>query len=358
MNGKVCFVFMGNMYLCPYITKYIEYMNCMNVDFDILYWNRDDIKENIKAKNLYSFNFQLKAEDSNIKKLKGYWKFKKYASKILSDNNYGGVILLQTAAGILLQQILKKKYYKRYILDIRDYTMEKNKFFYYIERYVINNSNITVISSEGYKSFLPNYNYVIVHNIRTIDKKICTSIRNRNKKKNKLVIGFIGYIHYQEQNKRLLKIFKNDQRFELHFIGKESEKLLPFCEQNNIGNVKLIGQFPPEKILKYYQDVDIIHNLYGNKTPVLDYALSNKLYFAAQLGMPILVCPETFMEKISLEYGFGYTFEMSNLQAVDELYNYYKNIDWQKFLSGCDKFLQKIELDSAHFKKEVTNFLK
>ena len=64
--------------------------------------------------------------------------------------------------------------------------------------------------------------------------------------------------------------------------------------------------------------------------------------FAAELGMPILVCRGTYMQKIAEEdYGFGYTFELGDPNACDKLYNYYHNIDWRKFMEKCDLFLQR-----------------
>lgn len=350
-----CFVFMGNLYLCPYIIKYLEQIDCT---YDIIYWNRDGISENIGASNIYSFDFILRAEDSKLRKLKGYWTFRKYALQILGKNSYDGVILLQTIAGIILHKVLRKRYLKRYVLDVRDYTLEKNSLFYCIERNVINGSAMTVISSEGYKRFLPPGEYIMIHNSRSINDIVLSKIRNRQKNRDKLVIAFIGYVSYQEQHKKLLRLFKNDNRFELHFIGKGSEQLLPFCEENNIMNIKIVGQFQPEKIMDYYEEVDIIHNLYGNNTPVLDYALSNKLYFAAQLCMPILVCKGTFMEKISTDNGFGYMFDFNEEDACDKLFDYYQNINWIKFFCDCDSFLKRVDEQNKTFNEKIKNFIK
>ncbi|NDI34880.1 glycosyltransferase family 4 protein [Chengkuizengella sediminis] len=343
---KFCFVFMGNLYLCPYISRYLK---GNEFDYDIIYWNRDDINEKSNAQNIYSLNYSLSPEDSKFRKLKGYWIFKKFAERILREKDYDGVILLQTAAGVLLQSLLRRKYFKKYVLDIRDYTLEKYKLFYTIEEKVIKASNMTVISSEGYKNFLPTSEYVVLHNNRLLDVNHVLKIRSRKNNKRKIVIAFIGYVNYQDQHKKLLNLLKNDNRFELHFIGKQAERLIPFCRENNIDNVKIEGQFPPENILNYYEDVDIIHNLYGNNTPVLDYALSNKLYFAAEFRMPILVCSGTYMEKESKEYGFGYTFNMDNSNVADDLYDYYVNIDWLKINQGCNAFLDKVKRDNVKF---------
>ncbi|WP_346893288.1 hypothetical protein [Clostridium sp. UBA871] len=354
-NKAVCFIFMGNLYLCPYITKYLEHID---YPFDIIYWNRDGIKEDIRARNVYSFEYELNNTNHKFEKLKGYWYFKKYATKILKENSYDGVIVLQTIAGILLHEVLRKQYFNKFILDIRDYTLEKNKIFYYIEKKVIKASAFTVISSEGFKKFLPEFEYVILHNNRMLDKTMVSKIKKRSKLTNKLVIAFIGFISYQEQHKKLLKIFKNDERFELYFIGKDAEKLIPFCKENDINNVKIEGKFLPQNILYFYENVNIINNLYGNNTPILDYALSNKLYFAAELRMPILVCEKTFMEEISKKYDLGYTVNFNDPEICNKIYNYYHNIGWKVFEQNCDLFLQKVNDENKNFETKVKKFIK
>jgi len=334
-----------------------EYRKNIEHPFDIIYWNRDGIKEYIKANNIFYLNYNLRAGDSIYKKIKGYFIFKKYAEKILKRNDYDGIILLQTIAGVLLRRVIKKYYCKKYILDIRDYTMERNWLFYRIEKDVIEHSAMTVISSEGYKKFLPAFDYILLHNNRELDVNVIKKIRERNKKRNKLVIAFIGFVNYLEQQKKLINTFKNDERFEIRFIGKNADKLKPYCIENKILNVKIEDQFSPENIMSYYSDVDIINNLYGNNTPTLDYALSNKLYFAAELMMPILVCEGTFMEEISLKYGFGYTFNLDDPDACDKLYIYYQNLDWERFQKNCDLFLNKVNEENKMFDEKVKKFL-
>ena len=259
----------------------------------------------------------------------------------------------------MLSKVILKKYRKRYILDIRDYTFEKNFLFYSILKRMIKNSFFSVISSEGYKVFLPEYDYVITHNNRTLDPQKVNRIRySKRKEKERLVIGFIGYISYQEQQKKLINLMKNDDRFELHFIGKEAESLVDYCIENKVDNVKIRGQFNPEDILEFYSEVDIINNIYGNNSPKLDFALSNKLYFAAEFYMPILVCENTFMEKISTEYGFGCTVDLNDSEISNKLYNYYHGIDWKIFGENCNLFLQKVNDENENFEAKVKGFFK
>lgn len=358
MNSRTfCFVLMGNLYLFPYMDRYLEHVD--SNAFDIVYWNRDGIDEEVVgARQSFRFNTLLGLNASKWAKVWGYRSFRKFAQAILQENDYDGVILLQTAAGILLQRVLRRKYAKRYVLDIRDYTMERNKLFYLIEKSVVNASAFTAISSEGYKEFLPPFDYVVTNNYRLLDGEIVAKIRNREKSPRRLVIAFIGFVRYQEQHKRLLMLFKNDARFELRFFGKEGEKLVPFCRENQIDNVRIEGQFPSARTATYYDGVDIVNNLYGSNTPALDYALSNKLYIAAQLLMPILVCQGTYMEKVAVGSGFGYALDFRDPRACDKLYDYYQHIDWSSFSRNCDAFLEKVDVQNRSFVEAVERFFR
>lgn len=339
---------MGNLYLCPYICKYI---NELDIAYDIIYWDRDGIEEDSGAECLYKFSCPAKSnEKKGISKIFNYIKYMKFVNKILIKNEYSCVILLQTLAGILTYKTIRKQYRGKYILDIRDYTFERNIIFYNMEKALIESSAMTVISSEGFRRFLPKHDYVAVHNSRKLeDEAAVNSIRNRAHNKSKLVIAFIGYISYQEQHKKLLLLFKNDSRFKLAFIGKEANALIPFCEEHSIENVRIIDKFLPQEILNYYKDVDFINNLYGNHTPILDYALSNKLYFAAKLHIPILACADTYMSEISRKYNFGYELDLDDNESANKLFEYYRAIDWDSVSKGCDEFTEIVNEENALF---------
>ncbi|PFM94377.1 capsular biosynthesis protein [Bacillus sp. AFS075960] len=355
MKAKICFVCLSNMYLVPYLSKYEE-----NIDnpYDVIYWNRHGVKETSSAENLFPFEYQMNENLSKKQKLVGYIKFRAFAKSILEKNNYDGVIVLHTTTGILLKSVLKKYYKKKYIIDIRDYTMEKNPLFYAFEKDLIEHSALAVISSKGYESFLPKYDYVLSHNDISISKSTIRDFRNTKIiNENKISISFIGLIRFHEQNKKVIARFANDQRFVLNFIGADAFALRSYCENLKVSNVNLIDRFPPEKTMDYYKMTDMINNLYGNNSMLLDYALSNKLYYAALLGLPILVSPDTYMEEVACNYGFGYSVDLNSDTVCDDIYHYYRNIDWEEFYDSCDQFLLDVNADNEKFKKAINNYI-
>lgn len=352
-SKKVCMITLGNLYLCPYKSKYTS---IIGDNIDIIYWNRHGLEESFDNGETYSFDYLMNEDAGKLNKIIGYFKFARFAKKVINHNDYDGLILLQSILGILLFPTITRKFSFRYILDIRDYTLENNKIYKFFLQKVINKSFITAISSKGYENFLPKNDYVIVHNDTNIDPEVRAKFISKEHSDDQIVISYIGLIRFHEQNKKVIMKFKNDKRFKLKFIGKGAFTLRDFCNENKVNNVELIDWFPSSDTLGYYYKTNLIYNLYGNNSPFLDYALSNKLYYAAQLSIPILVCPDTYMAKITSEYGLGFIFDINDPKVCDQLYSYYKSIDWVKFQSNCEKFMQKVEIENKIFNNEVNRF--
>lgn len=259
---------------------------------------------------------------------------------------------------VLNYPILRKLYKGKYVIEIRDYWKEKNRLYYIMEKRAIDNSYMAVISSPAYRRFLPEYDYIQAHNVNIFPENVIESIRNRVNEKMPIVVSCIGGAKNLEYDKKVLLRFKNDNRFLIQYIGRGYEALIPFCESNNITNIHIEGMFPQEKTLSYYEQTDIILNLYGNNKPSVDYALSNKLYFAAQMEKPILVCPHTYMAEISTQNGFGFVFDVDDTYAPDKLYDFYKTLDRKQMHEKCCAFLNKVANDMQTYEETIRSFEK
>lgn len=327
--------------MVPYIKNYSKHINA---NYSVIYWDRENLNETDKDNRYYRFSYEIKPEDK-ARKIKGYIKYRRFIIKILREHDFDIVIFLQTLSALLVGGYIEKKYRNRYIVDVRDYTHEKNKIIYNIEKHIVSAAKICIISSEGYKTFLPKHEYMIDHNMRDLPQIKVEDIQNREKNRKVIHIGFVGYVNYQEQHKKLIMALKDDERFRMSFIGTRAFELKEFCEKNNVTNVTLVDTFDTAKTLDYYTDIDLVNNLYGNHTPTLDYALSNKLYFSTALWIPILVCPDTFMEAVSKKYGIGMTVDLDSQGFADDIYNYYQDINWDSFVNGCKNFVSKARND-------------
>ena len=355
---KICFVFGGNLKMCPYINTYINLIG-ENNQYDIIFWERyktkNSINYTITPNQIYCFKRKV---SNSIDKIMGFYSFRKYTENILKNNKYDKIIFLQTNMALMCSKYIQKNPNVDYFLDIRDYSNEFKKYIFNKEKKIYPFMKYIAISSEGYKSFLPKgYKYILIHNLQNY--KMMVSESDIIKKNNEIIkIGYIGNMNlYSDNLCKVLSKFKNDNRFVWYFIGIGSDKILDYCNNNDIKNVVIKGEFKPEEINQLYQSIDIVNNLYGNDNPYLDYALSNKLYLAAQYCLPILVCPKTSMEHISVHYKFGFALDINKKNIADELYDWYKKIDQKELYVNCKMFNEKVVDDNLRCNSIISDFL-
>lgn len=345
---KALLILSDNIYLTPYLNFYKELLKQLSINYEVVYWDKN-VNEIIAEKNYYRFTFSTKGK---LSKVRGYINFRRLIKRLLKENEYNIIIPLHSIISFILADSFLLSFKNHYIYDIRDYSYEKFFFYRWVQKQLVTHSIINIISSEGYKKFLPNGEYFITHNLPDI-----TGL-NRVKQlegdyKLPIQLSYIGLIRFQEQNKKIINFFANDSRFHLNFIGTNAEELREFCQEKEISNVHLIDTFHPKDTLYFYENTDMILNLYGNHTPLLDYALSNKLYYAASLYKPILVCEDTYMEKVSTENGFGFVLPMKDESEKDCLISYIQNLDRQKLIRNCDSFMKKISLEKQKTETEL-----
>ena len=170
-------------------------------------------------------------------------------------------------------------------------------------------------------------------------------------------ISFIGTVRFFDMDKKILNLFANDERFIISYFGRGAEVLEEYCRENDIRNVSFYGSFSPRQTIEFYEKTDIINNLYGNHNKFLDYALSNKLYHAGQLSIPILVCPDTYMEDVTKEYDLGFVFDVENRQDKECLFEWYSSLDQTRFKERCECFINKVRRDNELFYETCLKFV-
>ena len=363
--SEYCVISFINLENLPYAYTYINTILQFGNTCTVLYWDRLNHHSDLSTKEgvrYIPFTFTVNHHTNKLSKYLGYLGAINFIRKKLKKENYTGVILLQTHAAVACWDILIRKYYNRYIVDIRDYTLEHIKQYYKRETLVIQGAFAVIISSPAYKNFLPRNQYVVAHNYHPISSDIITEIstaqENRYKKNLPIVISYIGTVRFYDMDKKLIKIFANDKRFRLQYIGSGSEGLVDFCRQINVSNVDLIGFFEQEEIYEYYKESDFVNNLYGNQSNYLDFALSNRLYHSAQLGIPILVCPGTFMAQIVHEYKLGFVFDFDDINIKEKLLEYYEKTSPDDIKNNAKHFLKQVKIDNARYESIIIGFCK
>ena len=338
---KVLLVLSDNIYLTPYLNFYTSLLNEIDCEYKVLYWDKND-NEPTREDNYIRYKYKA---NNKAGKVKGYIYFRKFILAAIEREHFDVIIPLHSILLFILYDVLKGKYKGCYVIDIRDYSYERFGIFRKIEDVLTKQSIINIVSSRGHFNFLPKGEYYVTHNIPRMN---CDEYRQfENPSDRPINLSFIGLIRFMDQNKRIIDFFKSDSRFHVNFIGTNAEYLNAYCNHVNAKNVTLIGTFDASKTLGFYKETDAILNLYGNHTPLLDYALSNKLYYAATLYKPILVCEDTYMEEVSQRCRIGFTLTMKDAEEKDQLYKYITELDRTVFIKSCDRFMRdSIEEDN------------
>lgn len=339
---KVLLLFLGDIDESPYFNNYMR----ENVIYHSI--SIDKFSNSEKYSNIHE-KYYL----DNSYKINKIFNYKRIFKKIIKLNNYDLIIILNSQLSVLLNKELLK-FKGKIILDIRDYILENNCIYSYLQNKVIYKSDMTVISSKGYKNFLPKHDYFICHNIPQ-NNPTHTFISDEKPDFKYLNIGQIGFIRFININNELVEYFKKDKYINLFYIGNGSENII------DDKRVFKIGYFKPEETYHWYREVNVINNLYGNNDENVKYALSNKLYLSALLYKPIIVSPNTEMSKVVNEYGLGFTFDIKQANKVNnirKLRNNLQDLDWNEYKRKCDNFIFKVRQENNQFMEKLDLILK
>lgn len=331
------------------ISLYTDFLEKNKINYDIIYMDKYNEKEKIGANKIYRYINPINKKKGFIYKILKYFKFKKYAKTILEKNKYDFIIVWNDVAIIMFGLYLAKYWPKKYCLNCRDYFGEKIFPIFYIFKKAIQYSVFTTISSKGFLSFLPKGNYV---EIESLNKKILNECSPRDGKTNKIIkIGFIGNVRFFKENFKFIKCLKNDNRFELHYYGTNSEKIEEYVKSKNIKNVICNGAFPIEETKKYLEKCDMINSIYGTKTIGVRTLVSIRLFYAAYMKIPILVSKGTYMQKIVEKFKMGYVVDMEERKLADKLYLWYSTFSFKEFKIGCEKLLIETEKNNKRLEE-------
>lgn len=347
---KVGIIAFNNIKVCPYINPYAELLRKRDIEFDLIYANRSGDKEEY-LETTYPIKW-----NRHTSKLINFISFSLSVRKILKKNKYDFLVILTTIPAILLFDLLLLRYSNKYVIDVRDYTYENNPIYYMVEKMVINSARIRVISSPGFRNFLPVQDYLMCHNIPPNykdDKYMFNPAFNR-----KIRIGYVGMIAYKEQCKQLIDLIEKDDRFIFWFYGIEASEniIIDYIEEKNNDRIVYKGAYKPAEKLSVIENIDLLFNAYGNGNNLLDYALSNKLYDSFYTKKPLLTSSNTAMSREAGQYSFDIDYSNSNI--LDELFIWYQSINKKSFEEYSFNYLKKVYEEQQIFGEKLAGSIK
>lgn len=363
--NKTLVIGFTNLYQMPYMKYYTDLFDVKRVNYDVIYWNRFNLIEEIEFGCDDCFRFDLSLEDdySIISKLKSFIKYRKYILSIIKSKKYSKIVVLTTMPVMLIGKYLVKNFKGRYIIDVRDFSYENIPFFKKIEKKIFKKAFSVSISSEGFLTFLPEVNnFFLSINFNKSNLEQQERFKNKflNRENDSIIrIIYIGAISYFEMNVKFLNHFGNNYNFFISYVGHgpSAKKIEDYCNNNGIINVKFVSRYLPSEKVNFYKTSDLIFNLYGNKSMLTLHAISNKLYDSASYYLPILVCKDTQMEKESVENGFGFTIDFNDSGIADKLYNWYINLNKIDFINNCDHYISSVIEKNNSFVENINRFI-
>lgn len=350
----ISLIFFGDLKYCPYIQRYIERLELKKSEYEVLFWNRGGFKLELPA-NYHWYDSASDESLGKVKKMIDFMGFRKWVKKLIVESKSDSIILLSTLTGIFLSDILKR-YKKKYVFDIRDYSYEKFGFFRKIEKKIIKNSFFTAISSKGFKNFLPEHDYVIAHNFNRKEIKDEYEFKKQNIP---LKVVWNGTVRFFDFQKHYLDALKNDDRFEFiyHGAGTDLEQYKSYCKQNNIKNAVFTGPYNNADKAKLLDGAAILNNCYGGKDgDELRFAVSNRYYDGLIYRIPQIVEPGGYKAVITEENDAGIALNADG-DFGDRLYNYYISIDESAFNNSCRRALDEIIKEDDIYISEIDRFI-
>ena len=344
MISKICIIGTSNLKHISLISLYTNYFDAKNIPYDIIYLDRYGIEEECSAVHVYKY--AAKATKGKFSKFVTFLRFRNFVINKIIKNKYEYLITWQTTGAYLFCDILLRKFKNRYVINVRDYIIEKNIVFYSILTRLIKNSAFTTISSEGFKSFLPKHDYVKVN---SINEDMLQSVKGIPQNKQDVIkIGFAGNCRYFRESFKLIDSLGNDSRFELWYCGTNSEVLAKYAEAKGYENVKTISGFAPSDTVKIMSSFDLVNSAFGNDAMDNSTLMPIRLYTALAIHRPMLVNNSTQLGKEISENQIG--FEISSYVGLaDAIYQYYKNLNFDMFSENADKYIKNARKENKLF---------
>lgn len=346
---KILLLGFGKIAYMPYMHFYLNQLNDHEVH--LVYWDRDGKPDSPIPSGVFSsYKFECHVEEhfSFKKKLPSFLKYRKFVKKIIKKEKFKFIIVLHSTPGLTILDLLKKRYRGKYILDYRDISHEKHKYYRKIIHSLVNNSNATFVSSNAFRKYLPNTDKIYTSHNLLLDSLNYQEVRNAySRDVTPIRIRYWGLIRHTDINLAIIEKLANDTRFELHYHGREQETgkaLKTYCKNKSITNIFFHGEYKPSERYRFAQETDLIHNLYENDERTIN-ATGNKIYDGMVFKIPQICTVGSFMEEIINKNKIGVSLDPHSDTFAEDIYRYYKTMNWDDFRKSCDIALNNVKLE-------------
>lgn len=331
----------------PYLHFYLDRISLEKHDVHILLWNRDGKEEPMPEGKITYHTFRCLQQDDvgKLSKLGSFRKYRKYAARVIRQEKPDFIIMLHSLPAVLVSDILLRQYPGKFIFDYRDYTYEGFGPFHRIVNRLVEASQSTFVSSDGFRSVLPKLDKVYTSHNLLLDS-LSHREKKTNREKDRVRIGFWGFPRHEKLNRQMIRSLGGDDRFELHYYGREQAictRLKQYAGELGAKNVFFHGEYWPEDRYDFQNQVELIHNLYSNsELPPTRLPMGNKYYDGILFYLPQLCMPGSYMGQRVREAEVGLCIDPYCQDFADRVWDYYQKLDYERFMENCDRELGRI----------------
>lgn len=348
---KVGLLIQNNLWFCPYVNIYRDLLEEWAIPYEKIYWNRDN------NPNLEGIEFNGGTGEKKYQKIWGYISFSNFIKKIVSKKRYDRIIVFSPQIGIFISNYLSKHYKNKYIFDYRDLSIEQNGLFQYPFKKLLRNSFANVISSPGFKRYLPPSEYYISHNF--IIKDVINSLNNTERLqlpdiKNILTIGGIRDF---ESNSKIIKALSNNKEFFLKFVGRgpAKKRLEEYSSLINTENIEFEGFYNKKDEGTYIKESTYL-NIFYPDLKSHSSALSNRFYNSLIYRRPMIVTKGQIQGDFAEKYNVGISISDAG-ELTQKIKDWENGFNYHEYNQNCIKLLSEFIRDYENFKLMLHSFL-
>ena len=339
----------------PYLDYYLDILQKKNIAFDVCAWDRYGSTV-AKTDNLFVFR-SFKQRGFFLEKIFGYVGYRRFLLQHFRSYSYDRVILFTLPSVVLIGEVVSSGYRNKYIVDIRDYSplMALRYFARKISK-SLSHSYANVISSEGFKKWLPNkYDYLISHNTNFPILKDVDMVRRDRREKIKILT--IGALRDFDSNLQLINSLADNMLFQLQFSGKgvASAKIAKYIEKHEIMNAFVTGPYQKVDESTLVSDSDMLNVLLPHNM-VSDFLMSNRFYLSVIYGKPMLVnegCTQAYFVQ---KYDLGLVITPGD-DIAGKVIDYWMHFSLERYNLGRKKFMELVQKDYKFFLMTLDAFL-
>lgn len=334
----------------PYVQSYISVISELSLSYQLIIWDRNNNLTDHESDYIYRDN-----KTSLRRGFIDYYKFSIFYKNIISSKNENIVIAFGIPVLFFMDLDFVKK--NNVVADIRDYHLLCK--FYPSFKKVLNNTLLNVISSSGFRKWLPcSTRYLVNHNTSFSSEKLEDIYPSDNRPETTL--SCIGAL----KDFGVLKTLLNEANvrkelslvFNFHGEGIINLKLEQIRKTLPNVNIKITGRYLKSEEKYLYGISDWINMFMTTSNINNATCLSNRLYNSVYYGKPLVCYEGSFLADLIKKYSLGIVFKdvndfFDNFRSKSDSFNY------KLYNAGRRTFFESVDMDNRIFKESIKALL-